>query len=167
MVMTATADVSYTYAVTVSDPDLIRGDVLTVTAPTLPTWLILIAHGDGTAMLTGIPSSALGTNYGHDMATLPVDLKHTQGGGPTCRGHRLPGVGGEGGARCRRPDTQALPCAPGGEGRTKRYRTTLRRPHFVHTQPSTVLTRPLISVSRLRRSHRFHSCRVRKPHLLQ
>ena len=46
-------------------------------------------------------------------------------------------------------------------------RTTLRRPHFVHTQPSAILVRPVSQNSRGLRSHCCHSCRVRRPHFLQ
>ncbi|MBU0493555.1 MAG: DUF11 domain-containing protein [Chloroflexi bacterium] len=57
-VTTATQDVPYTYAVTADDPDLIHGDALTITAPTLPVWLTLEDHGDGTATLSGTPTNA-------------------------------------------------------------------------------------------------------------
>ena len=57
-VTTATQDAPYTYAVTTADPDLIHGDTLTLTAPTLPAWLTLTDHGDGTATLSGTPSNA-------------------------------------------------------------------------------------------------------------
>ena len=57
-VLTAIQDVLYTYAVTADDPDLIHGDELTITATTLPAWLTLTDHGNGTATLTGTPMTA-------------------------------------------------------------------------------------------------------------
>jgi hypothetical protein len=50
----ATAGTAYTYDVAASDPD--AGDLLAITAPTLPAWLILTDNGDGTATLTGTPA---------------------------------------------------------------------------------------------------------------
>jgi len=51
----AVQDTFYTYAAAASDAN---GDALTLTAPTLPGWLALTDHGDGTAALTGTPSAA-------------------------------------------------------------------------------------------------------------
>jgi len=48
----------YTYLVVADDPDLPYGETLTITAPTLPGWLVLVDNGDGTAMLLGTPSDA-------------------------------------------------------------------------------------------------------------
>ncbi len=48
-VTTATQGMLYTYAITTTDPDLPYGDVLTITAPTLPAWLALTDHDDDTA----------------------------------------------------------------------------------------------------------------------
>lgn len=48
----ATQTVPYTYHITTYDPD---GDTLTITAPTIPAWLTLTDHGDGSATLTGTP----------------------------------------------------------------------------------------------------------------
>ena len=50
-----TNDVPYTYTVTAEDTN---GGVLTITAATLPAWLTLTDHGDGTAILSGMPSIA-------------------------------------------------------------------------------------------------------------
>lgn len=51
----------YTYNITTSDPDV--GDVLSITAPTLPGWLTLTDNGNGTATLSGIPAVGdLGSN---------------------------------------------------------------------------------------------------------
>ena len=46
---------AYTYAVTATDAD---ADALTITAPTLPSWLTLTDAGDGTATLEGTPTAA-------------------------------------------------------------------------------------------------------------
>ena len=51
----ATENVLYTYNITSSDSDL--GDFLTITAPTKPGWLTLTDNGDGTATLSGTPTS--------------------------------------------------------------------------------------------------------------
>ncbi len=67
-VLTATQGTPYTYAIAAEDPDLIHGDALTITAPTLPTWLTLVDHGDGTATLAGTPSNA-------DVGQHPVVLR--------------------------------------------------------------------------------------------
>ncbi|PLX11767.1 MAG: hypothetical protein C0594_03250, partial [Marinilabiliales bacterium] len=57
----------YTYNITTSDPD---GDDLTITAPTLPSWLTFTDNGDNTAVLTGIPSSSSPSQSG-----FPVTLE--------------------------------------------------------------------------------------------
>lgn len=46
----------YTYDVMANDPD--AGDTLSITATVLPTWLTLKDNGDGTARLSGTPTSA-------------------------------------------------------------------------------------------------------------
>ncbi len=71
-VMTATQGLPYTYTVVADDPDLIYGDALTITAPTLPAWLMLLDHGDGTATLFGVPPMA---------GDYPVVLRVTDRGG--------------------------------------------------------------------------------------
>jgi hypothetical protein len=59
-VTTATEDTAYTYNVTATDAN---GDPITITAPTLPGWLTLIDHGNGTATLSGTPiNSDVGSN---------------------------------------------------------------------------------------------------------
>lgn len=72
--LTATQDVLYSYAITADDPDLIHGDALTITATTLPAWLTLTDHGDGTATLAGTPTNA-------DVGPHTVVLRATDGGG--------------------------------------------------------------------------------------
>ncbi len=74
--LTATQDAPYTYTVAATDPDLPYGDALTITAPTLPAWLTLTDHGDGTATLSGTPSNA-------DVGAHPVVLRVTDSGGLT------------------------------------------------------------------------------------
>jgi len=54
-VTNATQDVLYSYTATTEDAN---GDALTITATTVPAWLTLTDHGDGTATLTGTPSKA-------------------------------------------------------------------------------------------------------------
>jgi uncharacterized repeat protein (TIGR01451 family) len=70
-VLTATQDAPYTYAITASDRN---GDLLTITAPVLPDWLSLMDHGDGTAVLSGTPTSA-------DVGDHAVTLRVTDGNG--------------------------------------------------------------------------------------
>jgi hypothetical protein len=55
-VTAATEDAAYIYSIATHDVD--AGAILTVTAPTLPAWLTLIDHGDGTATLSGTPAHA-------------------------------------------------------------------------------------------------------------
>ncbi len=45
----------YTYNITASDPN--TGDVLTITAPTKPSWLSFFDNGNGTATLSGTPTN--------------------------------------------------------------------------------------------------------------
>jgi hypothetical protein len=54
----AAPGVAYAYAVTTTDPDLVYGDRLTITASVKPAWLTLTDQGNGTASLGGTPSSA-------------------------------------------------------------------------------------------------------------
>ncbi len=75
-VTTATQEVLYTYAVTAADLDLIHGDALTITAPTLPAWLILSDHGAGAATLSGTPANA-------EVGDHSVLLRVTDSGGLT------------------------------------------------------------------------------------
>ncbi len=76
-VTTATEDVAYTCNVTAADVD--AGDTLTITATTLPAWLSLADHGDGTATLSGTPANA---DVGDHAVTLRVrdvaGATHTQ-----------------------------------------------------------------------------------------
>lgn len=63
-ILTATEEVEYTYLVTATDVDNSYED-LTFLAVTLPDWLELVDHGNGTATLSGTPSD---TDFGpHDV----------------------------------------------------------------------------------------------------
>ncbi len=55
-VTAATEDITYTYSITSTDPDV--GDTLAITATTLPGWLTLTSTGSGTASLSGTPTNA-------------------------------------------------------------------------------------------------------------
>ncbi len=65
---------TYTYTVAATDPDLPDGDLPAITAPTLPSRLTPIDHGNGTATLSGTPGSA-------DVGDHPVVLRVTDSGG--------------------------------------------------------------------------------------
>jgi len=67
-VTAATEDVTYTYNITATDVD--AGDVLTITAPTLPPWLTLTDNGDGSATLDGTPAN---TEVGDHSVELQVE----------------------------------------------------------------------------------------------
>ncbi|MCA6078762.1 putative Ig domain-containing protein [Fulvivirga sedimenti] len=58
-ITSATEGVRYTYNITTSDPD---NDVRQITGVTLPGWLELTDNGNGTAVLTGIPTNQDGGN---------------------------------------------------------------------------------------------------------
>jgi hypothetical protein len=77
-VTTATQDTTYSYAVAADDLDLIHGDVLTITAPTLPGWLKLTddGNGNGAAILAGTPTN-------DDVGEHPVTLQVADSGGLT------------------------------------------------------------------------------------
>jgi hypothetical protein len=61
-ILSGTQGAAYSYSIVTSDIDL-PTQVLTITAPTLPSWLTLTPTGNGTATLTGTPSNAnVGTN---------------------------------------------------------------------------------------------------------
>ncbi|NNE47781.1 MAG: tandem-95 repeat protein, partial [Rhodothermales bacterium] len=66
-------DVAYLYPVTVSDPD---ADSVTITAPTLPSWLSLADNDDGTATLSGTPTNS-------NIGVHNVVLRATDGTAPT------------------------------------------------------------------------------------
>ncbi len=75
-VESADEDVLYTYNITASDPDLVHGDTLVITAATLPGWLTLVDNGDGTATLSGTPDAV-------DVGDNPVELEVEDSAGLT------------------------------------------------------------------------------------
>jgi hypothetical protein len=54
-VTAARSNQAYVYNMTVSDPDLAFGDVITFSATGMPAWLSLVDNGNGTAKLAGTP----------------------------------------------------------------------------------------------------------------
>ncbi len=69
-ITTIDCDTAYSYNITTSDPD--AGDTRTITATTtLPMWLTLTDNGDGTATLSGTPSSV--SDVGSHTITLQVE----------------------------------------------------------------------------------------------
>ncbi|MEA3308677.1 MAG: putative Ig domain-containing protein, partial [Chloroflexota bacterium] len=70
----ATVGQLYTYTVTAADVDM--GDALTITAPTLPSWLTLVDYGGGVALLSETPAEA-------DLGAHPVELLVHDSGGLT------------------------------------------------------------------------------------
>lgn len=56
----ANLDQLYTYEIHTLDRN---GDLVSITAPTLPAWLTLTDHGDGTATLSGTPTHAHAGNH--------------------------------------------------------------------------------------------------------
>jgi len=56
-VLTATENITYNYAIAAADVDLPSGDVLTMTALTLPAWLNLAPNGNN-ALLNGLPTNS-------------------------------------------------------------------------------------------------------------
>ncbi len=66
-IITANEDVLYTYNITATDID--AGDLLTITAPTLPAWLTITDNGNGTATLSGTPTNS---NVGSNAVILNV-----------------------------------------------------------------------------------------------
>lgn len=75
-ITTAQADEPYLYTVIADDADMVAGDVLTITAPTLPGWLTLTQTGAITATLSGMPTAA-------DVGEHPVALLVTDRDGLT------------------------------------------------------------------------------------
>jgi hypothetical protein len=54
---------SYLYSVAVEDPDLLAGDAISLTAETLPAWLVLEDQGNAVGLLSGSPGkSEVGTH---------------------------------------------------------------------------------------------------------
>ncbi len=63
---TAYSGTQYTYNISTTDAD---SDPMTITAPTLPSWLSLTDNGDGTATLSGTPTDS---NFGSNPVVLQV-----------------------------------------------------------------------------------------------
>lgn len=63
----ATENQAYNYSIVTSDAD--TGDALSITAPTLPSWLTLVDNGNRTATLSGTPGPA---NVGSNPVVLSV-----------------------------------------------------------------------------------------------
>lgn len=73
-VITIPVGAEYMYGVTTDDPDMSSGDSLIVTSTTLPEWMNLVDHGDGTATLSGTPKAT-------DIGTHSVFLRVTDSEG--------------------------------------------------------------------------------------
>jgi Ca2+-binding RTX toxin-like protein len=69
-VTTATSESLYSYTITGSDSD---GDPVTFDNLTLPAWLTLVDHGDGTATLSGTPTNADAASNADNTVLLIVD----------------------------------------------------------------------------------------------
>jgi VCBS repeat-containing protein len=76
-VTTATEDSAYSYNIATIDLD--TGASLIITAPTLPAWLTLTDHGDGTATLSGTPTNAEVGSHGVVLQVSDGGLSATQG----------------------------------------------------------------------------------------
>jgi len=73
-------DELYSYTVVVNDEDL--SEIFALTAPTLPYWMTLEDHGDGTATLSGTPDNgALAPDY--DQAEYDVEIEVVDWAGET------------------------------------------------------------------------------------
>jgi hypothetical protein len=73
----AVVDEPYTYTISAVDPD--EGDVLEIRAPKIPSWLTLVDNGDGTATLSGTPTSAQVGDHSVELRVLDDDsLDDTQ-----------------------------------------------------------------------------------------
>jgi gliding motility-associated-like protein len=66
--LTAQQGLTYGYAITTSDPDV--GDLRTIVATVLPSWLTITDHMDGTASLSGVPSN---TDLGDHAVTIRTE----------------------------------------------------------------------------------------------
>ncbi|PID30028.1 MAG: hypothetical protein CSB55_00360, partial [Candidatus Cloacimonadota bacterium] len=68
-VVNATEDVEYIYNIVATDADLVYGDALTISAPTLPEWLTFTDNGNGYAVISGTP---LNENVGENPVVISV-----------------------------------------------------------------------------------------------
>jgi len=55
-VLSVNAGQTFSYNVTVTDPDIPYGDVIDIAGTTIPSWLTLTSTGNGTAVLSGTPA---------------------------------------------------------------------------------------------------------------
>jgi PKD repeat protein len=69
-VMSAKANSEYSYSITAMDVDD-EPEALRFTADTMPAWLSLVDNGDGTALLSGVPT--VGDKGFHDVALVVTD----------------------------------------------------------------------------------------------
>ena len=75
-VTSATQDVAYTYVISTTDPNLPYGDVLTISAVVMPTWLTFTPTTNCTATLSGTPGNG-------DVGSYDVELRVVDSGGLT------------------------------------------------------------------------------------
>ncbi len=73
-VTTINAGQTFNYTITVNDPDISFGDSVDIIASGLPSWLTLVDNGNGTATLSGTPTSADGGTY--DIHLHAEDIYH-------------------------------------------------------------------------------------------
>jgi len=73
-VTTINAGQAFNYIITVNDPDIAFGDSVDITAAGLPSWLTLVDNGNGTATLSGTPTSADGGTF--DIHLHAEDIYH-------------------------------------------------------------------------------------------
>lgn len=69
---------TYRYNIVATDQDIIFGDTITITAPTLPGWLEFTDNHDGTALLVGIAPFVVSTYTVHLLVTDSHALTATQ-----------------------------------------------------------------------------------------
>lgn len=75
-VTVATEDALYSYTITTTDPDSTAS--VTITAATLPTWLTLTDHSNGTANLSGTPDNGQVGDHNVSMQVSDGSLSDTQ-----------------------------------------------------------------------------------------
>ncbi|HEU4619989.1 MAG TPA: FG-GAP-like repeat-containing protein [Gammaproteobacteria bacterium] len=107
-VTTATAGTAYSYAITTADPD--AGDTRTITSTgTLPAWLTLTDHGDGTASLSGTPAAT-------DAGNVDVALQVADAAGATAQQSFTIAVAAGGGGGTTPPPSSGGGGGGGGGG---------------------------------------------------
>lgn len=67
-VLTANIGTTYTYNITVDDPDVQYGDIVDILGINIPSWLTFVDNGNGTATLSGTPTLL-------NVGTFPVILE--------------------------------------------------------------------------------------------